>query len=66
MKGLSYPLRAIQRKEPEGGHTAIVASLPGCITYGDTLECVEMAKAAIELYIETSRHMAWIDKDALD
>ena len=50
MKVLSY--RTILRKEPEGGYTAIVASLPGCTTYGDTLDhAIEMAKEAIELYI---------------
>ena len=42
------------RKEPEGGYTVIVPSLPGCVTYGDTIEeAIEMAKEAIELYIES-------------
>ncbi|KCZ72918.1 hypothetical protein ANME2D_01359 [Candidatus Methanoperedens nitroreducens] len=51
MKVLSY--RILLRKEPEGGYTVIVPSLPGCITYGDTIdEAIEMAKEAIELYIE--------------
>lgn len=41
------------RKEEEGGYTVIVPSLPGCITYGETVdEAIEMAKEAIELYIE--------------
>jgi len=41
------------RKEPEGGYTVIVPSLPGCITYGETVDhALEMAKEAIELYIE--------------
>jgi predicted RNase H-like HicB family nuclease len=41
------------RKEEEGGYTAIVPSLPGCITYGETIdEAIVMAKEAIELYIE--------------
>ena len=41
------------RKEEEGGYTAIVPSLPGCITYGETIdEAIDMAKEAIELYIE--------------
>ena len=40
-------------KEAEGGYTVFVPSLPGCITYGDTVdEAIEMAKEAIELYIE--------------
>ncbi|MCD6494396.1 MAG: type II toxin-antitoxin system HicB family antitoxin [Archaeoglobaceae archaeon] len=44
------------RKEPEGGYTVIVPSLPGCITYGETIEeAIEMAKEAIELYIESLR-----------
>lgn len=54
MKVLSY--RIILRKEPEGGYTVIVPSLPGCVTYGDTIEeAIEMAKEAIELYIESLR-----------
>ena len=41
------------RKENEGGYTVIVPALPGCITYGETVdEAIEMAKEAIELYIE--------------
>ncbi|MHC1610299.1 MAG: type II toxin-antitoxin system HicB family antitoxin [Candidatus Methanospirareceae archaeon] len=52
MKTLSY--RILLRKEPEGGYTVIVPSLPGCVTYGDTIEeAIEMAKEAIELYIES-------------
>jgi antitoxin HicB len=42
------------RPEPEGGFTVIVPSLPGCITFGSTLtEAKEMAKEAIELYLES-------------
>jgi len=52
MKLLSY--RILLRKEPEGGYTVIVPSLPGCVTYGNTIEeAIEMAKEAIELYIES-------------
>ena len=44
------------KKEPEGGYTVMVPSLPGCITYGDTVEeAIEMGKEAIELYIESLR-----------
>jgi predicted RNase H-like HicB family nuclease len=50
MKALSY--RTVLRKEPEGGYTAIVPSLPGCITYGETVDhAIMMAKEAIELYV---------------
>ncbi|MEN4006319.1 MAG: type II toxin-antitoxin system HicB family antitoxin [Methanobacteriaceae archaeon] len=46
--------RILLRKEPEGGYTVIVPSLHGCITYGDTIEeAIEMAREAIELYIES-------------
>jgi len=42
------------RKEPEGGYTVTVPSLPGCITFGDTIENArDMAKEAIELYLES-------------
>ncbi|MCD5412254.1 type II toxin-antitoxin system HicB family antitoxin [Thermodesulfovibrionales bacterium] len=52
MKLLNY--RILLRKEPEGGYTVIVPSLPGCITYGDTVEeAISMAKEAIEIYIES-------------
>ncbi len=48
MKPLSY--RILLRKEPEGGYTVMVPSLPGCITYGDTIEeAIKMAKEAIGL-----------------
>ena len=52
MKRLSYKI--LLRKESEGGYTVIVPSLPGCITYGDSIsEAIEMAKEAIEVYIES-------------
>ena len=52
MKLLRYKI--LLRKEPECGYTVIVPSLPGCITYGDTIEeAIDMAKEAIELYIES-------------
>ena len=51
---LSY--RILLRKEPEGGYTVSVPSLPGCVTYGDAIkEAIAMAKEAIELYIESLR-----------
>lgn len=38
--------------EPEGGYTAIVPSLPGCVSYGKTLiETKKMIRDAIEGYI---------------
>ncbi len=52
MAELIYKIRL--QKEPEGGYTVIVPSLPGCISYGGNVdEAIEMAKEAIELYIES-------------
>ena len=48
--------RVLLMKEPEGGYTAIVPTLPGCVTFGDTIEeAIAMAKEAIELYLESLR-----------
>lgn len=44
--------RILLHKEPEGVYTAFVPSLPGCITWGETVEhALEMAKQAREGYI---------------
>ncbi len=68
MKVLSY--RVLMRKEAEGGYTVLVPSLPGCVTYGDSVEeAIEKAKEAIELYIESlEQHGDEIptDKDTLE
>ncbi len=46
--------RILLRPEPEGGFTVTVPTLPGCITYGSSLdEARNMAKEAIELYLES-------------
>jgi predicted RNase H-like HicB family nuclease len=48
---LTYKL--LIHKEPEGLYTVTVPALPGCITFGENIEhAIEMAKEAIELYIE--------------
>ena len=45
--------KVLLHKEPEGSYTASVPALPGCITYGETVDhALLMAKEAIELYIE--------------
>lgn len=50
---ISKTYRVVLRKEPEGTYTAIVPALPGCITWGETVEhAMEMAKEAIEGCIE--------------
>jgi predicted RNase H-like HicB family nuclease len=45
--------RIVLNPDVDGGYTAIVPALHGCITWGkDIQEAKEMAKEAIELYIE--------------
>ena len=57
MKDLSY--RIILRPEPEGGFTVTVPALPGCVTFGDTLEeAKDMANDAIRAYLESQRKHA--------
>jgi predicted RNase H-like HicB family nuclease len=52
LKQLRYKI--LLRSDPEGGYTVTVPSLPGCVTYGSTIEeAIDMAKEAIELYIES-------------
>jgi len=48
---LTYKI--LMNKEPEGVYTVTVPALPGCVTFGETPEhAIEMAKEAIDLYIE--------------
>ncbi len=43
---------AIFQREPEGGYTVIIPVLPGCVTYGETIEEASLAaKEAIESYL---------------
>jgi antitoxin HicB len=52
MAQLTYKI--LLQKEPEGGYTVTVPSLPGCITYGEDVDhAIEMAKEAVELYLES-------------
>jgi antitoxin HicB len=51
-----YHYNIMLRPEREGGFTAIVPALPGCVTYGRTLpEARKMAKDAISGYIKGLR-----------
>ncbi len=46
-------LKVILEPSEEGGYTAIVPSLPGCISEGDTKdEALKNIRGAIELYLE--------------
>ncbi|MGA9100113.1 MAG: type II toxin-antitoxin system HicB family antitoxin [Methanotrichaceae archaeon] len=52
MRTLRYKIQLI--KEDDGSYTVIVPALPGCLTSGETVEeAIEMAKEAIEGYIES-------------
>lgn len=56
MKTLNYRIRLI--KEEEGGYTVITPALPGCVTFGETIEeAIAMAKEAIEGYVETLKDL---------
>ena len=51
-----YHYNIMLRPEPEGGYTALVPALPGCVTYGRTVdEAREMAEDAISGYIASLR-----------
>jgi predicted RNase H-like HicB family nuclease len=50
MKTLRYKI--MLRKEEDGTYTVIVPSLPGCLTFGRTVEeALAMAKEAIEGFV---------------
>lgn len=56
MKAKTYSYQIILRPEPEGGYTVIVPSLPGCVSYGKTVEeANRMAEDAISGYIASMR-----------
>ena len=47
-------LKVVLEPSDEGGYTAYVPSLPGCISEGDTRElAISNIKEAIELYLES-------------
>lgn len=51
-KHLSY--KVFLQEEPEGGYTVTVPALQGCVTYGENIDhAMDMAKEAIELYLES-------------
>jgi predicted RNase H-like HicB family nuclease len=53
MRGEAMKLKIILEPSEEGGYTAIVPSLPGCISEGDTKdEALKNIREAIELYLE--------------
>jgi antitoxin HicB len=50
-KGYSFQINLIP--DPQGGYTVLVPSLPGCVSYGETVkEATAQAREAIELHLE--------------
>ncbi len=46
-------LKVVLEASDEGGYTAYIPSLPGCLSEGDTLEeAMENIREAVELYLE--------------
>jgi antitoxin HicB len=53
---MSFTFQIVFRPEPEGGFTVLVPSLPGCVTFGDTMEEAQnMAKEAVSAYLESMK-----------
>jgi len=51
MKQRTYKI--LLHREPEGQYTITVPALPGCVTFGENVDhAIDMAREAIELYIE--------------
>ncbi|HUT75401.1 MAG TPA: type II toxin-antitoxin system HicB family antitoxin [Armatimonadota bacterium] len=45
--------KVVLKPSEEGGYTALVPALPGCISEGETIdEAMRNAREAIELYLE--------------
>jgi predicted RNase H-like HicB family nuclease len=58
-------LRVVLEPSEEGGFTAYVPSLPGCISEGDTREeALNNLREAIELYLEPVEDDALLNKNA--
>jgi predicted RNase H-like HicB family nuclease len=56
---VDLPIKALIRKEPGGGYSAIVPGFPGCITEGDTIaELRTNLLEAIELWVEVTQEVA--------
>lgn len=58
-------LKVVLEPSDEGGYTALVPSLPGCISEGNTIdEALLNIKEAIELYLEPAED-DWIKKEGV-
>ncbi|MFA6427565.1 MAG: type II toxin-antitoxin system HicB family antitoxin [Candidatus Magasanikbacteria bacterium] len=65
MKNKTLHYNIVLRPEPEGGFTVTVPALPGCITYGSSLEeAKDMASDAIQAYLASvSKHKGDVVSD---
>ena len=53
---IEHAYNILLQPEPEGGYTVTCPSLPGLVTYGETLEEARaMAVEAVEAYLESLR-----------
>jgi predicted RNase H-like HicB family nuclease len=51
-KGYSYQINLVP--EPEGGYTVLVPSLPGCVSFGTSIEeATTNAREAVQLHLES-------------
>jgi predicted RNase H-like HicB family nuclease len=58
--------KVLLEQSDEGGYTAIVPSLPGCISEGETVEdALENVQEAIALYLEPVDDDAMAHEDVL-
>ncbi|MBI5216343.1 MAG: type II toxin-antitoxin system HicB family antitoxin [Ignavibacteriae bacterium] len=56
----------VLEEEPEGGFTVTVPALPGCVSFGETIEEARtMAREAIELHLEGLLELGWIKSSEL-
>lgn len=65
-KDYSYQINLVP--EVEGGYTVTAPALPGCVSYGKTVEeAIKNAKEAIELHLENlTAHQRAIPQKNLD
>jgi predicted RNase H-like HicB family nuclease len=65
LKEVIMKLKIVLEPSDEGGYTALVPSLPGCISEGNIIdEALLNIKEAIELYLEPAED-DWIKKEGV-
>ena len=57
-------IKILLEEQEEGGYTAYVPSLQGCVSQGETVkEALKNIKEAIELYLEADENEIIVHKD---